>query len=228
MKTRGFTLIEIMVAVSIIAILTAVIGVRTVTVGQQSRDADRQTDLRTVQAALELYKSKYGRYPAGCNGPGVWSGQVGSGYACSGGNPLYIVGYEADKPFTPEFMQALPKDPKLNGTNSGYVYATNAEGSVFKFMALDTVESETVGYQHHFARCGNMDSGLNDCSSVRADGSGTGAYNTGGSEPSQCAAGPTSNDYAVVGGYAAGGMVGGTYRTSDAAREYFTDLIRCR
>ncbi len=145
MKTRGFTLIEIMVAVSIIAILSSVIGVRTIQVGQQSRDADRQADLRTVQSALELYKNKYGRFPAGCNSG--WSGQIGSSYACPGGSSEYIVG------LTPEFLPALPKDPKLNGANSGYAYYTNSDGTVFKFIAYRTVESGNVPLDHPFQSC---------------------------------------------------------------------------
>lgn len=151
--THGFTLIEVLVTVSILAILVSTVVISFGPAREQSRDAQRQTDLRTIEAALALYKNKYGVYPAGCNGPttGVstnWSGQAGGGYDCASGSQ-YIVG------LAPEFLPELPTDPRLNTSvaNSGYVYTTNQDQSVFKIMALNTVETEVVGPTHPFFRC---------------------------------------------------------------------------
>lgn len=113
----------------------------------QSRDAERRADLRNLQSALELYKLKNSRYPAGCKAVGEWSGQQGTVYQCSGGSTQYIVG------LAPEFIKTLPTDPKLNGTDSGYVYTTNAAGTVYKLMVKKTVESETVTYANEFKSC---------------------------------------------------------------------------
>ena len=60
-KIKGFTLIEVLVTVSIISILAAVIAINSVDAGKQSRDEKRQADIRNLQSALELYKNKYGR-----------------------------------------------------------------------------------------------------------------------------------------------------------------------
>jgi prepilin-type N-terminal cleavage/methylation domain-containing protein len=141
---QGFTLIEIMVVVSIVAILAAVIGVNALQSGQQSRDAKRQADIRTLQSAVELYKNKYGRYPEGCNTYDTWSGQIGSGYDCADGTNRYIIG--ANDRWFSEFMATLPLDKKLNSsvTNSGYVYMTNELGTVYKIMAMNTVEADEV------------------------------------------------------------------------------------
>jgi prepilin-type N-terminal cleavage/methylation domain-containing protein len=74
----GFSIIEVMIVVAIIGILSAV-GYANFSQGsEQSRDAQRQGDLRIVSTALDLYKSKYGRYPEGCNGPNTWSGHAPS------------------------------------------------------------------------------------------------------------------------------------------------------
>ena len=153
-RTIGFTLIEMLVTVSIMVILMAIAVASFGSAQEQSRDAQRKTDLRTVEAALALYKNKYGSYPGACNGPTTggspeFSGQVGSTYACDPSSTQYIVG------LAPEFIPALPVDMELNGTNSGYVYAVNSEGSVYKFMALNTVESETVTDNHPFKSCGD-------------------------------------------------------------------------
>jgi prepilin-type N-terminal cleavage/methylation domain-containing protein len=161
----GFTLIELLVVVSIIAILAAVIGVNALASNQKSRDAKRQADVRTLQTSIELYKQKYGRYPEGCRGHDTWSGQEGSDYACTGGSTQYIIGHvdttDADGDgdtterfnFAPEFIPVLPFDKKLNGTNSGYAYVTNQTGTVFKVIAMNTVESDAVNYLHPLKSC---------------------------------------------------------------------------
>ncbi len=145
---RGFTLLEILVVVSIIGILVTA-GVATI--GRSSpaaRDAERQANLRNLQAAIEVYKNQNGRYPAGCNGADAWSGQPGTLYACSSGVPTeYIIG------LAPTYIPRLPFDSKLNGTDSGYRYRTNAAGTVYKLTAHRTVESETVTFTHPMKSC---------------------------------------------------------------------------
>jgi len=61
--TFGFTLIEIIVTISIIAVLTG-IGVLNYTSAQTSgRDSTRQAHLRKIQNALELYYADAHSYP---------------------------------------------------------------------------------------------------------------------------------------------------------------------
>lgn len=146
MRTPGFSVIEILVVVSIITLLVAVLYATFSEGSAQARDAERKSDLRELQSAIELYKQENGTYPAGCRGPGTWSGQSGTSYACPSGNQ-YIVG------LAPKYIPALPTDPKLNGANSGYVYVTNNDQEVYKLMAKNTVESETVVIGDEFQSC---------------------------------------------------------------------------
>lgn len=63
-QQRGFTLIEILIVVAIIAILSSVVLVGLGPTQQQGRDARRLSDLREVQTGLELYYNRNGYYPA--------------------------------------------------------------------------------------------------------------------------------------------------------------------
>lgn len=62
---KGFTLIELMIVVSIIGILAAIGIVSYRHVLQNGRDAKRQGDLGVIQSALELYHSDQFVYPLG-------------------------------------------------------------------------------------------------------------------------------------------------------------------
>ena len=217
----GFTLIELMVVVSIIALLSSVLYLNFSKGSAESRDAERKSDLVILQDALELYRNAEGHYPAGCNGPYVWSGENGSSAPCATGDQ-YIVG------LAPKYIPVLPRDPKQNGV-SGYMYAVDAEGMVYKLMAENTVESEVMVPTHQFSRCGNVLSTAADCASVPTSPLGTYPYNTNGTTPSQCNTPSVyNNDYALIGGYANGGVYLGVYRSTERAREYFSDIIRCK
>lgn len=62
-KTFGFTLVELLVTMTIIALLSA-IGLTTFSSVQKSaRDARRKDDLKHIKIALELYYQKNGSYP---------------------------------------------------------------------------------------------------------------------------------------------------------------------
>jgi prepilin-type N-terminal cleavage/methylation domain-containing protein len=62
-ERKGFTLIEILIVVAIIAILASVVLVGLGPTQQAGRDARRISDLGEVQTGLELYYSKCGYYP---------------------------------------------------------------------------------------------------------------------------------------------------------------------
>ena len=65
---KGFTLIELLIVIAIIGILASALLVSFGGARQSARDARRLSDLRQVQAALELYFNKSGNYPLGVMG----------------------------------------------------------------------------------------------------------------------------------------------------------------
>lgn len=61
--SRGFTLIELLVVIAIIGILASFLLVNFVGVRERARDAQRKSDIKQVQAALEFYRSDNSEYP---------------------------------------------------------------------------------------------------------------------------------------------------------------------
>ena len=66
---KGFTLVELLIVIAIIGVLSALLMANFIGVRQRARDAQRKSDLRQMQSALELYRSDLGLYPTTQNGP---------------------------------------------------------------------------------------------------------------------------------------------------------------
>jgi len=61
---KGFSLVELMVAMTIIVVVTAVGMVSFTGINKRSRDGKRVSDLKKVAMALEIYRQEVGNYPA--------------------------------------------------------------------------------------------------------------------------------------------------------------------
>ncbi|AHB42463.1 fimbrial protein pilin [Candidatus Saccharibacteria bacterium RAAC3_TM7_1] len=60
---RGFTIVELLIVIVVIAILTAVTSVTYNGVQSRARDAERQQDMLSVQKVLEMYYIDNGFFP---------------------------------------------------------------------------------------------------------------------------------------------------------------------
>lgn len=61
--TAGFTLVELMVVVSIIAILATTVGVYVLGAMDAGDQAKAQAEIRTLMTALEMYRMKFKQLP---------------------------------------------------------------------------------------------------------------------------------------------------------------------
>lgn len=118
MNKKGFTLIEVLVAATIIAILASVAIASYSTAAKNSRDAKRKSDFANLAAALELYRSDNGLY---INISGNQDIAAVLGALITGG-----------------YISQLPTDPKptTSPSNTYLVSDVNTTGTKFCLMAV--------------------------------------------------------------------------------------------
>ncbi len=127
-KQQGFTLIEILIVISIIGVLSALTLVGMSGFRASGRDAKRMSDLRQVQNGLELYYAKFGSYPTSV----TWTDLV-SQLASAG-------------------VKNLPTDP----TNSGdyvYKYTVCPAGADYNYVLSDKLETSTSQIKEYGTVC---------------------------------------------------------------------------
>lgn len=114
LKSRGFTLVEIIIVVALIGVLAG--GLITILdpAGQLkgSRDSKRKSDLKQIQAALELYRADQGTYPD--------NSDIGYDVANNPSNTSFV-DYPTNVQAT--YLQTVPKDPR---SNAHYYYCTSS------------------------------------------------------------------------------------------------------
>ena len=133
-RNAGFTIVEMLIVVTILAMLAGILIPVLEDSASSSRDARRAADLKSVSSALEAYKRVNGAYPTT---GGSWS--VEDGTTADYGATGYI------SSLVPDFLPALPNDPdsSTNFGTDGYAY--RSDGSDFKFIAKSTPESFPAG-----------------------------------------------------------------------------------
>lgn len=105
----GFTLVEVLVTVTIVAVLMAIGAVSFTSAGRSSRDSKRKTDMEAVRQALVLYRAdNTAGYPAGAGTNASYNSVTAT---------LVNGGY---------LSSPVPQDPKGSGTNLYYYYSNSA------------------------------------------------------------------------------------------------------
>jgi type II secretory pathway pseudopilin PulG len=116
-ETRGFTMLEIIIAVTLIVLFIALPILAYTNYMKKSRDTKRKDDINKISAALELYKANNGRYPDPLN----WQEALVEG------------GYLAEIPVDPRDGDQIPGG---NGKSFGYEYNVGANGQSFTLSGV--------------------------------------------------------------------------------------------
>ena len=146
LNPKFFTLIEVLVTISIVLILTSLIVVFSPPFQQMARDNQRREALGTYQVALQEYYGDYKTYPNPVPGGGETEEDTCNNTVCSDGTNccsynsgectclahLYLTVLEDDG-----FLSPLPVDP-LDEGNYRYYYTIPDNGKAYKlFVKLE-------------------------------------------------------------------------------------------
>ncbi len=125
----GFTLIELLIVVAIIGVLATLLMANFIGVRQRARDAQRKSDLRQIQSALEIYRadnSSYALSLPSCGLPFVYNGTtymqkvpcdaLGGSYAFSSAGTTYLI--TACLENTNDSQKDTANVPPCNGTTN--------------------------------------------------------------------------------------------------------------
>jgi prepilin-type N-terminal cleavage/methylation domain-containing protein len=130
---KGFTLVELLVVISIIGVLSSIVIANVSSSKRTSDYLKRVADLGQIKLALTKYQLKYGKYPTTAGG---WSGYgscwVGSGDVATG-NSNFIPALVTEK-----YLPYLPVDIKAQATcianSPSYIYRSDT-GREYKLLA---------------------------------------------------------------------------------------------
>jgi general secretion pathway protein G len=129
---RGFTLIEMLIVIVVIAILALIVIPRLLGAGRKAKEATLKGDLHQLRNSIQQFEADCGDYPAtlaqlvATTDP---SGNGGTGIA------LDSAGYQGPYLRTPD--GGLPKDPFTTAADWSYTATTGAVHSASTLTALD-------------------------------------------------------------------------------------------
>lgn len=165
-SSKGFSLVEIMVVIVIIAVLATVGAVIFTPAQKAARISKRGQDLNGLKRALELYREANDYYP---------SGAAANTFACISGQIEELA---------PAHVAVLPADP-LDGANAGgpncYEYASNAttNSTAYKLRTNLTISGSGEMTSSQFQHQPNLidpdrDGTPNDSCAIQTEGTITG------------------------------------------------------
>lgn len=148
----GFTLVELLIVISIIGILARFLFVNFAEVRIRGRDTRRKSDLASVKQALRLYYNDFQQYPASDDSDRILGCGTDAVEACTWGGS-FIGG-------TTTYMGNLPVDPVNIGVQV-YHYVQVSGGEDFQLWTIleNKSDQQAVPSQE---RCGVADDDIVD------------------------------------------------------------------
>ncbi len=130
---KGFTFIELLVVVAIIAILTAIVTTNFATSKSKTRDAKRVSDIAQIQLALEMVFDKCNAYPQGITLTSTIPLDSTTGTFCRklGSSSNYTLG---------DFISVIPKE----SATQLYTYAKNSTVPYVDYVLRAKLENDST------------------------------------------------------------------------------------
>jgi prepilin-type N-terminal cleavage/methylation domain-containing protein len=155
-QKKGFTLIEILIVVAIIAILASIVLVGLGPTQQAGRDARRLSDLSEVQNGLELFYQKCGFYPGMVTGGTCASGSPGATWAVLA-TDLQGAGIG---------IGTIPSDPSTNRT---YAYGYDTGNTTYILAAALENQNNAVFNNYQGVVTTNITGWAQDSAAIAPD-----------------------------------------------------------
>lgn len=160
-RSRGFTLVELLVVVAIIGLLASTITATLSGTRRKGRDARRAADLHTIQTAIEMYATDNNHYP---NTNGEWTSFDAPSYV---NNPIINPDAANLSAALQSYLPTPPKDPVPNIGGRGYDFISN--GTDYCILIYRTPEDMRNFQPDQIP--------MNRCTSVGSDGQCTSGTN---------------------------------------------------
>ena len=126
---KAFTLIELLLVISIIGLLSTIVGTQITESRERAEDAHMKTEVKQVENALALHKNKTGAVPQNYNCSGSFCSGGGGDSPAVEGTPAYESSMQ--ELVNSGVMPSIPRSPK----GDRYVYYADEENNLTYFMA---------------------------------------------------------------------------------------------
>ena len=128
-SSSGFSLIELLVVISILGVLAGLVISNVAGVRERARDVQRKSDLYQIKEALKLYHNDFDDYPAtGTNGTIKGCGTTEAPADCSWGQEF--------KKNNVSYMKVLPEDPSFTPESPVYNKYSRTDQDSFNLYAI--------------------------------------------------------------------------------------------
>lgn len=165
-RSRGFTIVELIIVIVVIAILTAIVTVLYMGAQQQARDLRNADAADKIGGAIQLFAAKYQHFPKGGWGS---TSAIGSNSECADGangfaaHGIYTCSIEdtlAASGYLPTgYIKGLspnmsyPSTPRTDGNDSIMVYTSGGNDAMVMYSMESPSASNTTHFNDQLTKC---------------------------------------------------------------------------